>query len=151
MASFSEKLRAFNATKSSTGKPAKSRQENAWLMETVHRPSKNVRGKRTEINGFTAFKKDLDAVSSLNEVTKKAFAKAKAAQVRELEKKAEKKIRVLELEDAPSCTVTAKPTRTAAKKEVKKCKAIGLNNKPCPYKASCGDFCKRHAPAPEKK
>jgi hypothetical protein len=146
MASFSEKLRAFNAVKPSTGKPAKSRTENAWLMETSRTPSTNYRGTRTTINGFTAFKAGIEATPALNEVTKKAFVRAKEAQVRELEKKDKKKIRLLKLEDAPSCTVTRPTQASKAKKEVVKCKATGLNNKPCPYKASCGDFCKRHAP-----
>ncbi len=146
MTSFTEKLRAFNAVKPSSGKAAQSRTKNSWLMDTSHTPGINYKGARTTINGFTAFKAGVDASPALNEVTKHAFLKAKEVQIRELEKKENRKIKLLSIDEAPSCTATIPAQASKAKKEVVKCKAIGLSNKPCPYRASCGEFCKRHAP-----
>jgi len=146
MTSFCEKLRAYNAVKPSTGKAATLRTSTAWLMDTVHTPSINRRGTRTVINGFTAFKADIDASPTLNEITKKAFLRAKESQVRVLEKKEKRKLKMLSIDEAPSCTATIPAQASKSKKVVVKCRAIGLTNKPCPYRASCGEFCKRHAP-----
>jgi hypothetical protein len=112
-----------------------------WLMDTNRVPKKKeFKGEITEMNGYTSFH-----TNNTNSKTTTAFLKAKECQSKINHKREARKIKLIDFEDTP---VQAPPTArtTTTKVEVVKCKAINLNNKPCGYKATCGDFCKRHAP-----
>ena len=114
-----------------------------WMMDTNRAPKKNdFNGEITEMNGYTSFHKKTDGFE--NPKTATAFLKAKECQAKINEKRESKKIKLIDFEDTP--VPAPQPVQKSVKAVVKKCKAINLNDKPCGYKATCGDFCKRHAP-----
>ena len=112
-------------------------------MDTNRAPKKkDFNGKITEMNGYTSFHKKIDRFE--NPKTDIAFLKAKECQAKINQKRESKKIKLIDFEDTPA--PAPQQVQKSVKVEVKKCKAVNLNNKPCGYKAICGDFCKRHAP-----
>ena len=114
-----------------------------WLMEPNRAPKKKeFKGEITEMNGYTSFQKK--TVEFSDPKTNAAFLKARECQAKINQKRDSKKIKLIDFEDTP--VPVMQPVQKTAKVEVKKCKAINLNDKPCGYKATCGDFCKRHAP-----
>lgn len=76
-----------------------------------------------------------------NEKTANALYKAQTVLKNIRAQKEEKKIKLIDYIPEPSGGTT-RPTRLIKLK----CKAKTLSDKPCPFNASCGDFCKKHKP-----
>lgn len=106
----------------------------------------NKKGReQIKMNGFTSVHKKMsDYETDLK--TSAAMTKAIECQRKINEKREAKKIKLIDFEDTPVPQPEQTHSQKTSKTEIKKCKAINLSNKPCGYKAVCGDFCKRHAP-----
>jgi hypothetical protein len=72
-----------------------------------------------------------------------ALEKARAVQTEIIVRK---KIRSIKIIDASEVRIPVGDMHGSAKTRasLQKCKAITMSNKPCPFKAVCGAFCRRH-------
>jgi len=83
-----------------------------------------------------------DITNGLDEKTSNAFLKAYDCQKKINERREKKKIKLI---DFIPIQETVLGTKTAVSRADKlKCKAMTITGKPCPFKASCGEFCKKH-------
>jgi hypothetical protein len=115
-----------------------------WLMDTNRLPKKKeFKGEINEMNGYKSFHKKI--VEFENPKTTTGFLRARECQANINQMRENKKIKLIDFGDTP-VPAPQQPVHKHTKTEVKKCKAINLNNKHCGYKATCGDFCKRHTP-----
>jgi hypothetical protein len=55
--------------------------------------------------------------------------------------RAAKKVKFITLVDLPKSQVGANGIKNT---QTKRCAAITLSGKPCPFRATCGTFCKKH-------
>ena len=69
-----------------------------------------------------------------------AISKARAVQTNIITTKKARSIKVIDVYDT-RMVVTDRPI---GKGTVKKCQAITMANKPCPFKSTCGNFCRKH-------
>ena len=69
-----------------------------------------------------------------------AISKARAVQTNIITTKKSRSIKVIDVYDT-RMVVTDRPI---GKGTVKKCQAITMANKPCPFKSTCGNFCRKH-------
>jgi hypothetical protein len=69
-----------------------------------------------------------------------AISKARAVQTSIITTKKSKSIKVIDVYD----TLMVVTDRPLGKSTVKKCQAITMANKPCPFKSTCGNFCRKH-------
>jgi hypothetical protein len=69
-----------------------------------------------------------------------AISKARAVQTNIITTKKARSIKVIDVYD----TLMVVTDRPLAKSTVKKCQAITMANKPCPFKSTCGNFCRKH-------
>ena len=79
----------------------------------------------------------------LDKKTSDAFIRAYECQNKINTKREKKKIKLIEFIPFSETTETG-GSRTVSRADKLKCKAKTMAGKPCPFKASCGDFCKKH-------
>ena len=82
-----------------------------------------------------------EITNGLDEKTSNAFLKAQMCQKKINENREKKKIKLIEFIPTQEATRSSGGTSRADKL---KCKAKTMAGKPCPFNASCGDFCKKH-------
>jgi len=75
--------------------------------------------------------------------TTRAIGAAKTKLCQIVEKKKSRAIKFVDPSEV-STPDEAHPTRGVKKGSFKMCQARTMSNKPCAFKATCGDFCKRH-------
>lgn len=114
-----------------------------WLLDTGRSSVAKKRNSDViKLNGFTALHNKKNSDLLLDFKTEHAFDKALKVQKNFNEKRKQRKIHLIDIDDIPEQYIP----EVKSKKVVAKCRAINLSNKPCQFKAVCGDFCKRHAP-----
>ena len=69
-----------------------------------------------------------------------AISKARSIQTNIIIAKKARSIKVIDVYDT-RMVVTDRPIGKAS---IKKCQAITMANKPCPFKSTCGNFCRKH-------
>jgi len=83
----------------------------------------------------------LSAKYQHNEKLHHAVWKMKTAYQRIEDERKLKKIKYITLMDLPRSQVGANGIKNT---QTKRCAAITLMGKPCPFRATCGTFCKKH-------
>ncbi len=69
-----------------------------------------------------------------------AISKARTVQTNIITTKKARSVKVIDVYDT-RMVVTDRPV---GKGTIKKCQAITMANKPCPFKSTCGNFCRKH-------
>ena len=80
----------------------------------------------------------------LDEKTKKAMLKAHTCYQNYKEQRAKKKIKLVDFIEINNSETTPTTGPRITRADKLKCKAMTMAGKPCPFRASCGDFCKKH-------
>ncbi|MDA9846558.1 hypothetical protein N9C10_01340 [Flavobacteriaceae bacterium] len=80
----------------------------------------------------------------LDEKTTKAMLKAHVCYQNYKEQRAKKKIKIIDFIEIHNSETTPTTGARISRADKLKCKAMTMAGKPCPFRASCGDFCKKH-------